>query len=138
MAAPPMQVRVVFNRIPDIVSTIRGDGPKHVEETADIVARDAADHAPVDTGELRDSIHREGSGTDARVVVGAAHGIFVEYGTRNMPAQPYLWPAVERARAGYIQGWRDILSGTGRRSASLTVLPGRGTIRRRTGGRLPR
>lgn len=47
------------------------------------------------------------SGTNSQdaytVVVGVAagHGIFVEYGTRNMHAQPFLTPAVEGARGTF-------------------------------------
>lgn len=134
----PLQARVVFNRLPDLIASLASEGDRHVEETADAVADDARRNAPVDTGELRDSIHVEGSGRQTRVVVGADHGIFPEYGTRKMAARPYFWPAVERARQGYLAGWRAILQGTGRRSGSMTVLPGRGTIRRITGGRLPR
>lgn len=138
MAKAGVTVRVVFNRLPEIAGKLKTDGADHVQETAAAIAEDAASRAPVDTGALRDSIGASGSGLAARVTVGVPYGIYVEYGTSRAPAQPYLWPAVEAARSAYLDGWRAILSGTGRRSGSLTVLPGRGTIRRRTGGRLPR
>jgi HK97 gp10 family phage protein len=82
--------------------------------------------APVDTGELRDSIHVEGAAVDPntaqlrdiqsgqfvkptgspsdverRVVVDAAHGIFVEFGTVNMAAQPFFLPGFGSAERQY-------------------------------------
>ncbi len=37
----------------------------------------------------------------AYVAVGAEYGIYLEFGTRYMPAKPYFYPAVEHARAGF-------------------------------------
>lgn len=37
----------------------------------------------------------------AYVAVGAEYGIYLEFGTRYMPAHPYFYPAVEHARAGF-------------------------------------
>lgn len=50
--------------------------------------------APVDTGELRDSIHAE-TGSDGNfLVANADHAAHVELGTSKMAAQPYLRPAI--------------------------------------------
>lgn len=138
MVKAGVQVRVVFNRLPQIAGSLATDGAALVQQTADNIATGAQDRAPVDTGELRDSIHVEGSGQKAAVVVDADHGVYVEYGTSRMGAQPFLWPSLEAERPVYLAAWRSILAGLGQRAGSATVLPGRGTIRRRTGGRLPR
>lgn len=54
--------------------------------------------APVDTGELRDSIHQDGG----RVVAMADHAGFVEFGTYKMAAQPYFIPGIEATRGEFI------------------------------------
>lgn len=62
------------------------------------VADDARRNAPVETGELQDSIHGEVVGTEGRVSATADHAAYVELGTSEMPAQPYLRPAVYKKR----------------------------------------
>lgn len=63
------------------------------------VVRKAKNNAPVDTGRLRASISLEeesmGNGL-IRVLVGTNvdYARFVEFGTSNQPAQPYLRPAL--------------------------------------------
>jgi len=50
---------------------------------------------PVDTGNLRSSIQTTIiDDMNASVDVGAEYGIFVEYGTRRMAAEPFMTPAV--------------------------------------------
>jgi hypothetical protein len=52
-------------------------------------------------GRLRDSISctvkqtRSGKGVRARMTTSAGYGGWVELGTANRTAEPYLWPAVE-------------------------------------------
>ncbi len=57
---------------------------------------------PVDTGRLRSSITHELAVDDrgllARVGTNVEYAIFVEFGTRFAPAQPYLRPALRAAR----------------------------------------
>ncbi len=59
------------------------------------VAQDATRMAPRDTGRLAASIHAEGDDT---VVAEADYAAYVELGTSDMPAQPYLRPALYRKR----------------------------------------
>lgn len=54
--------------------------------------------APVDTGELRDSISFEVSGNQVFVFAGAPHASDVEFGTYKMHAQPTIRPAFKAAR----------------------------------------
>ncbi len=54
------------------------------------IVEDAKRYAPVDTGRLRNSIHREGDS----IVVSAPYAGYVEFGTRNMAPQPFLRPAL--------------------------------------------
>ena len=39
--------------------------------------------------------------TSAYVAVGATYGLYVNYGTRRMPARPFWEPAIEAARPGF-------------------------------------
>lgn len=126
-----VEVKVIFNRLPEIAGRLRADGAALVQETADNVATGAQQRAPVDTGYLRANIHRQGSGLDATVVSEAPYSGYVEYGTGRMGARPFFWPALEAERPIYLAAWRAILSGTGRRAGSATIIPGRATVARR-------
>lgn len=70
-------------------------------EAAQRIADRARSLAPVDTGQLRDSIEAEGTGSATvwRVVARAPHAIYQEYGTVNQPGTPFLTPALESERA---------------------------------------
>jgi HK97 gp10 family phage protein len=41
------------------------------------------------------------SDQEAYVVVGARYGLYVEMGTRRMPARPYFYPSLEEVRASF-------------------------------------
>lgn len=71
----------------------RGKGRKRIHQAS-------ADGEPpaVDFGTLSNSIKIESVKTGtARVNIGAAHGVHLEFGTRKMAARPFVMPAVERA-----------------------------------------
>ena len=59
--------------------------------------------APKRTGELARSIDFDWNDENFTVVftVGVPYGIFQEFGTRNMPAHPYLRPALEQIGPQY-------------------------------------
>jgi len=58
---------------------------------------EAKSSAPVDTGFLRNSIQASRAGVAHwKVAVGALYGLFVEMGTVNQTAKPYLLPAFRR------------------------------------------
>ncbi|MDQ3760977.1 MAG: HK97 gp10 family phage protein [Actinomycetota bacterium] len=65
------------------------------------IVDDAQRAAPVDTGELRDSIHAQPvQGRTVRIVAAADHATYVELGTSRMNAQPFLRPAAYQRRGG--------------------------------------
>lgn len=74
------------------------------------VERDAKAAAPVDVGNLKNSIGHsdlrsigsEGS-IEAEVGPTADYGVWVELGTSKMAAQPYLGPALDRHQAPFAQ-----------------------------------
>lgn len=64
------------------------------EEITEEVAEDARRMAPVDTGRLRESVHAEGN----QVIAEADYAAYVELGTEDQKAQPFLRPALYRRR----------------------------------------
>jgi HK97 gp10 family phage protein len=56
-----------------------------------IVEADAKRRAAVLSGEMRDSVHIEGS----EVVTDSDHAVFNEFGTSVMAAQPFMRPAAD-------------------------------------------
>lgn len=70
---------------------------------ADAVVEGAKARAAVDTGYMRDHIEKRAFGSERVVISEAPYSGFVEYGTRNMAAQPFMRPALEAVK------WGDIL-----------------------------
>lgn len=77
------------------------------ERTGVWAAEEARRLAPVDTGELRDSITYEVRRTATTfaivVLAGANHALYIELGTSRMSAQPYLRPVLDRIGQQYQQ-----------------------------------
>lgn len=64
------------------------------------IEREAKKLAPVDTGNLRNSIRTEQ--VDGGILIGSfgvEYAAYVEFGTENMAAQSFLRPAVEIVKA---------------------------------------
>lgn len=61
---------------------------------ADKIVSKSMGYAPVDSGNLRDSIKKYSEGIRLFVGAFASYGFFVEMGTRKMAAQSYLRKAV--------------------------------------------
>ena len=91
-----VRVNLLENKLPRIAEELRPRAGRLVRKAAADITASAQMRAPVDTGFLRNSIHWTQAGElTAIVTVGAEYGIYVEYGTRKMRAQPYLGPAVD-------------------------------------------
>ena len=79
-----------------------GEIAKDLERRALQVERAAIRGCPVDTGRLRSSITHEigqdGQGLLATIGTNVEYAPYVELGTRNMVAQPFLLPALEAAQ----------------------------------------
>ena len=69
---------------------------KALTEAALIVEGQAVSLAPVDTGNLKNSITHQVKGDEARIGTNTDYGPYLEFGTRKMPAQPYLRPAMDK------------------------------------------
>lgn len=78
-------------------------GSASVEERAPLAVRKVAldieaaakAAAPVDTGNLKNSISSDIDGLSAEIGPTAEYGMYVEYGTSRMRPQPYMGPAVD-------------------------------------------
>jgi HK97 gp10 family phage protein len=82
---------------PTIAAQIKADPEvgANIMEVGEEALAFARDHAPVDTGTLRNSLRIERvEGNGARVSVNVDYWLFPEYGTVNMAAQPYLRPGL--------------------------------------------
>jgi HK97 gp10 family phage protein len=86
--------------IPSIIANIRSNSAAASYGFARGTAAQARFLAPVDTGFLKSSIiNRKVAPYHHKVRVGAHYGVYVEYGTRHMAAQPYFRPAIEMQKA---------------------------------------
>ncbi len=112
----------VYNVLPEVGERMLQTLDQIVRKAAFDIEAKAKAKAPVDTGFLKSSIYvetahgstygkagGEGNGEmlpeveppkkyQAIVAVGASYGVFIEFGTSRMPAQPYLTPAAEEVR----------------------------------------
>ncbi len=59
------------------------------------VSAEAQRSAPVRTGYLKSTIYATVNEWVAEIGAGASYAYFVEFGTRFMRAQPYLYPAIQ-------------------------------------------
>lgn len=94
-----VKLEVKSNRFGELAAKLPALAALAVRKAATDITAFARRIAPVDTGALRNSINWAMAGAAAAIVsVGVAYGIFVEFGTRHMAAQPYFTPAVEWMR----------------------------------------
>lgn len=86
-----------------------------VRKTAVDISSTAKATAPVDTGNLKNSIgHTVTSGADevsAEIGPTASYGVFVEFGTSRMAPQPYLGPAFDRHVPAFVQAISQVAGG---------------------------
>jgi len=76
------------DEIQDKIKQVLADGGMKIQT-------EAQSRAPVRTGTLRASIEYKPEGMQVQVVATADYAAFVEFGTRNQEAQPFLTPAFE-------------------------------------------
>lgn len=87
-------------RLTEAAATLKARASAAVRRTAYAVEADAKALAPVDTGNLRNSITTSvtlaGTAITAEVGPTAEYGGYVEYGTSTQGPQPFLGPAFDR------------------------------------------
>ena len=82
---------------------------KALEASALLVEGEAKNLAPVDTGNLRNSIAYEIEKKEARVGTNVGYAPFVCLGTSKMAAQPFLNPALEQNKGNIQKIFADAL-----------------------------
>lgn len=111
MSGLTVNVDVRSNRLPAIAAMLRPRAEAVISKAAHDIEAAAKSQAPVDTGALRNSIQAHPEAALAWVVaVGVEYGIYQEFGTRKMAAQPYLIPAFQRVAPSLIAALKEIVS----------------------------
>lgn len=103
--------RIVQNDFPKIIAGMEAKAEAIVAKTALDLEAHAKGRAPVDTGTLKNSIQATRIGpAHWRVVVGVDYGMYVEWGTANMAAQPFIQPAILAVTPSYLQAMKRVCS----------------------------
>lgn len=97
------ELEVVGNDISNLGTQAHGKALQIVAKTAADVSNTAKLMAPVDTGNLMNSIGYDLYGTSAEIGPTAEYGMFLEYGTSRMPPQPYMKPALDAREGGFLE-----------------------------------
>lgn len=105
-----INTQVKFNHLPKIATGMHARAASFVAKAAFDIQAHAQERAPVDTGVLKASIQARQIGPlHWQVTVGAHYGIYQEYGTRFMPAHPFLNPAIEQVRPMFLLAMRKVV-----------------------------
>lgn len=90
------ELRALAAELRDASAKAEAVGDQVVRSSAFRIQGAAQDRAPVDTGNLKNSIFTRTPGKGrAEVVASANYAIYVELGTSRARAQPFLGPAVD-------------------------------------------
>lgn len=89
------KAEIVYNIIPEFTAKMNAETNLVKHRALEAIAERARELVRVDTGETRDSITTDVPGEQDVVGVAGA-GLFLEYGTVNMPAYPFLGPATSQ------------------------------------------
>ena len=101
---------VVSTKFPQIIKSMERKAGVIVAKAALDIQEGAQRRAPVDTGTLRASIQAKRiNATTWEVWVGVEYGIYLEYGTRHMAAQPFLRPAVAAVSDSFRKAMRQVV-----------------------------
>lgn len=111
MPKPKVDVQIVFNKFPDLISRSPETAKTLVKKAAYEFEARAKLECPVDTGNLRNSIRTnfENGGMTGVISTNVEYAIYVEYGTRFMAAKPYFTPAAEQVRQSFERAVKDEL-----------------------------
>lgn len=113
MSADVSQLRTLSADLTKAGPIAAAKAARVIRKTAFDIEASAKTAAPVDTGNLRNSIGTDISngGLTAVIGPGAAYGIYVELGTSRMAAQPFLGPAYDRHSGPLVSAMADTAGG---------------------------
>ncbi len=101
--AGSISVSILSNRLPVIAAQLPGAVRQIVTKAVSDVEGQAKQRAPKDTGALANSIQGRMTGdTSGEVSVGVSYGVHQEFGTRFQPGTPYMRPATDAVRPGFL------------------------------------
>lgn len=99
-----MSVEFDASELDALADELAKAGPKATRRTSQDMTKIAAKFrdeakaaAPVETGELRDSIKVRGDKEGRTIVADSRAAFFQEFGTSNHPPQPFMWPQIPAA-----------------------------------------
>jgi HK97 gp10 family phage protein len=105
-----------------LASTLNGAGrelksmPEANAKAGDVIASAARSRAPRRTGALAATVRaapdRDGSTITAGEPPRVGYALFVEYGTGNMRAEPYMWPAIEESQGKWLKEYQSSVDET--------------------------
>jgi HK97 gp10 family phage protein len=94
-----------------ITAELKPKASKIVNNYGNMVTADAAKRAPVETGALMNSLTSESKMTaDLTFTVsdGVEYGVYQEFGTSKMAAQPFMRPAIEAWRDRFFNAFAEL------------------------------
>lgn len=108
-----IHVRVVFNDFPEIAAelerTVNLIVAKAAHDIEALTKRNIQGHGLIDTGAMLNSvIARPLNARQWVVTVGAHYGIYHEFGTRFLPARPFLGPAADEVKPAFLTALRRL------------------------------
>lgn len=101
-----MGITVTNNHVGEVLDALRSQRKLILEQWGMIAEAYAVDYCPVDTGRLRGSITYDTDDTTMYVGTNVEYAPYVELGTVNMDAQPFLRPALEN----HMDEYREIMN----------------------------
>ncbi len=108
-----VRARITHNRFPELIAKLPGAASAIVAKTAHNIQIDAKlnliDKRAVDTGTLLNSIQADIKEFYAEVGPATDYAYFVEFGTRKMPARPYMIPAADKNEPLFIEAMERML-----------------------------
>jgi len=109
-----VRVRIDTTKLDAIIRNAPHKASENVRSGALSIEGRAKTLAPVDTGALRNSIHitRRGALT-YWTEDGVHYGIYQEYGTYKMRAQPFMLPAALWTLPHYVKLWKNLFEAYG-------------------------
>jgi HK97 gp10 family phage protein len=109
MATLSVHVKVT-SHIPQLSAAVKQKAELAVTKAAADIEAQAKVRAPVDTGLLKNSIQSRREGDLRHIVESPVHySVYQEFGTRKMPAQPFMLPAVEFVKPSFEMAMRSLV-----------------------------
>lgn len=108
-----VRARVTHNRLPEAIAKMPGAVSAAVRKTAFDIQTDAQlnliNEGAVDTGTLLNSVQVKAKEFSAEIGPHTEYAYFVEFGTRKMPARPYMIPAADKNEPKFIEAIEQVL-----------------------------